>query len=193
MTRRRLLSALAVVLVALLTGCGDDEPPEVPRAVDPSLAPTEVVDGNLSLYEDTSDATRRAFADAGPTSLVGDGRIWEIRRADRLVGTLQVSTLVPEVDLSDLEARETIVQDILVGGSTRVQVHDVEIATLRRGDQAVYVWFGDDLLAVLTVDGFQDIDPEDVLEDVVAHQLAQSAWVPVQAGEDDVPLDLPEA
>jgi hypothetical protein len=171
---------LAVVLVALATmsACGDESRSVAPVEVDPSLAPEALGDG-LKLYENRDDETITAFANAGERTLVADGRIWEIRRADRLIGTLQISTVLPDVDLRQPDVRDTMVRQILTGAVSSIRIGDVEVFTSTTNDKAVYVWFGRGMFEVLQLRdrGVKDFEP--FATEIIAHQATLEAWEPL--------------
>jgi hypothetical protein len=173
--------ALVVVAVLVIGACGggEKEVTLAPVPVDPALAPASIEAGGLNLFENTDDTTRDAFANAGSSSLMADGRLWEIRRAERLVGTLQITTVLPQVDLNEESRRQGIVRDILAGAVTRIRIDDVEVAMVSLQDRAQYVWFGQATVEILTVKGNDEVDPEDVLREILDHQRSQVAWVPL--------------
>lgn len=178
--RTRAAGALAVGLLLGACGGGGEDVVVAPVAVEPSLAPAEVQAGErLRLIENTDDATLDAFANGGETSLMADGRLWELRRAERLVGTLQITTLLPTVDLLDESRRSGIVRGVMAGSGTRVRVGDVEVHANELADRAQYVWFGMDVVQILTVREEGEIEPEAVLRGVLDHQRATSAWKPL--------------
>ena len=85
--------AWLVALVLLVAGCGGGATLKAaaPAAVDPSLAPPVLAGQGLTLSEFLP--ARASFAKAGATSLVSDGRLWQLRQGSNLVGTLQISTV----------------------------------------------------------------------------------------------------
>lgn len=173
--------AIAVALSGGAAACGaDTRKPATPIALDKSLAPPAIGADHYRLYPNTDQATIAAFANAGPTSLVDDGGVWEIRRADRLVGTLQISTLSSRVNLANPSARSAIISDIVPGGGTSIAVQGVEVATATVGDRTVYLWFGRQLYEVMVLRGIDMGDqPESLLTDVVTHQRSVPAWEPL--------------
>ena len=171
---------VAVALVAVLAGCGGGGEVEVapPRVAD-TLAPAEVA-GGLKLYENTAESTRKAIADAGERTLAADARIWEIRRADRLVGALQITTVLPQVDLRDAEVRRAIGRQIIPGAVTRIRIDAIEVLTREVNDKAVFLWFGDGMYEVLQVkDRELQGRYEDVAAAVIRHQATVPAWKPL--------------
>lgn len=182
------LGLWAVLLAAVLTlaACGGDAEPEIPPvAVDPALVPDGVDSGPVRFFENTDESTIDAFANAGETSLMADGRLWEVRRAERLVGTLQVTTLLPDIDLTDEGRRSNIVRGVMPGPVIRIRIDDVEVHALELADRAQYVWFGREVVQVLTVRSEETVVPEDVLRGILAHQRRQPAWNPLPVTLDD--------
>jgi hypothetical protein len=173
---RRLLAIVALALT--LAACGDESTTVAPAEVDPALAPPALADG-LKLYENRDDDTITAFANAGERTLVADGRIWEIRRADRLIGTLQISTVLPDVDLMDPTIRDTMVRQILTGSVSSIRIGDVEVFTSTTNDKAVYVWFGNGLFEVLQLRdrGVDDFEP--FATEIIVHQTTLESWEPL--------------
>jgi hypothetical protein len=173
---RRLLASLAVV--GLLAACGDESAVVAPAEVDPKLAPV-ALGTNLKLYENRDKETVHAFGNAGKRSMVADGRIWEIRRADRLIGTLQIATVLPDVDLRKSELRESMVRQILPGSLSSIRIGDVEVFTSEVNGKAVYVWFGARLFEVLQLRdrGIEDFEP--FATQVIEHQATVPSWEPL--------------
>lgn len=171
--------ALLVLVVLLLGACGDEEAGIGVRPVEiaDELVP-EAVGGGLKLYESTAEETVNAFANAGEESLVADGRLWEIRKAARLVGALQIATMQPKVDLADARRRDSIVTDVLIGSYDRIRVGDVEVYTSAANDKVVYLWFGESMFEVLQLKG-DELDHEQVLADVIEHQDGLRSWRPL--------------
>ena len=172
-----------LVLAALLTlglagacgsgGDGDDvaagPPPKVPLA----LVPPAFSAGELIVSED--DQARKAFSELGDNALVADGRLWQIRQAERLVATLQVATVKSKVDLTDAEQRRSIVNHILPGTRQEIDVRGVTVSSSDANDKTVYVWFGRDLFQVLQVKSTK-IDPEAVVTELVDFQARSPEW-----------------
>jgi hypothetical protein len=179
MAARRLVTlVLAGMLVASAAACGSDATTVAPAEVDPKLAPA-ALDTNLKLYENRDRRTIHAFANAGKRSLVADGRIWEIRRADRLIGTLQISTVLPEVDLRKDHLRDSLVRQILPGSLSSIRIGDVEVFTSEVNGKAVYVWFGTRLFEVLQLRDRGTKDFEPLATQVIDHQATLPSWEPL--------------
>jgi hypothetical protein len=175
---RRSLLLVVVALAAAACGGGDDGPTIAPAAVEAALAPDEVGDG-LRLHPNETEETLTAFANAGERSLVADGRIWEIRRADRLVGTLQISTVLPDVDLSKPELKDALVRQIIPGSLTSIRIGSTEVFTAVVDEKAVFVWFGKGLYEVLQLKDRTIEDFEAIATDVIEHQETLPAWEPL--------------
>lgn len=181
MTRRarRLTALTALVATLVAASCGNDAPEVVaPRPVPEGLVPASVLENKLGLYETGLESARNAFAEAGPLSLASDGRLWEVRLGDRLVGVLQLTTLMPEVDLQNDDHRNSITRQLLPSVRDRIDIGDVAVWTSTSQGKTTYVWFADRMFALLTLKpGSEDaIDTEAVLQDVLDHMVAADSW-----------------
>lgn len=173
---RRLMSGLAAfaaVMVAVsASACGGDASAgvllkKVPVDMVPAELPGTAGDPPLTLAEYAQGA-RRIDA-AGKNSMVVDGKVWEIRRGTTLVGALQVSTLLPKVDLSKPKQREQLASLVLSGAVQRIQVQGVEVVASRTADKVVFLWFGNQLFEVLQMKG-AGISPENMLKGILDYQ-----------------------
>src|SRR5436190_21570884 len=72
---------------------------KVPLEIVPNQLPGPPGDPPLTLAEYPPGAER--INRAGGRSMVGDGRVFEIRRGSTLVGALQISTLLPRVNVAN--------------------------------------------------------------------------------------------
>lgn len=175
----RSLVAMLAVVAASLGGCGKEEAPVVaPAPVPAGLVPASVQGAQLAFYETELPGAIQAFADAGPDSLASDGRLWELRIGDRLVGVLQLTTLLPEVDLTDVDHRDSIVKQLLPSARDRIDIGDVAVWTATSSGKTSYLWFGDGMFCLLTIKPGTDdaIEPEAVLQDVLDHMVAAEGW-----------------
>jgi hypothetical protein len=172
--------ARALVLAGLVvaSACGDDEEVADPKPVDVALAPA-TIPPDLKLYENRDPATVETFANPSKNTIVADARIWEIRRVDRLIGTLQITTLLPDVELSELSTRLTLVRQILASEPVSIRIGDTEVYQVRVGDKATFVWFGDHMMEVMQLRerGLEDFEPYAAA--VIEHQQTQPSWVPL--------------
>jgi hypothetical protein len=167
-------------VLGALSACSDgtSEQPIAARVAD-ELAPAGIGE-NLLLHENRDESTVAAFANLGPDSLLADGRIWEIRRKDRLIGTLQISTVLPEVDLYDVDERDRIAQQVIPGQLTRLRVEGVEVYAAENGDKALYVWFGENVFEIMQIkDTRLEGKFESLLAAVLTHQSTVDAWKPL--------------
>ena len=169
------ISALGVAGLSL-AGCGGKAPIAAPPpAVPIQLAPTTLgTDLALSEYA----PARHTFAVAGKDSLVADGRLWQIRRGDTLVGTLQIATVKPSVSTARTRDRDAILQGIMTGSAfDTINVDNVTVATATAGDKNVYMWFGHNLFEVMQLKSTK-LDPETVLHDVISFQEPSGLLLP---------------
>ena len=180
---RRAFAGLVVAALLCTTPACANEPEAVvlPKEVPEGLVPASVQDGKFSFYESDLPSVRRAFSEAGPDSLAADGRLWELRIGDRLVGALQISSLMPEVDLTDPDHRDKIVGQILPTARDQFDIDDVTVWSSSAREKTVFVWFSKDLYSVLTLKGgsADELDPEQILTDVVSQNVTSDAWVPL--------------
>ena len=177
---RRLLATIA--LLVLLGACGEDEPPAaLPIDVPDGLVPAAVQDGKFAFFESELPSVRKAFTDGGPDSLAADGRLWELRLGDRLVGALQMTSLMPEVDLANPDHRKKIVGQLLPTARDQFEVSDVTVFSSAARDKNIYLWFSQDIYAVLTLKGGSEdeLDPERILSEVVAQNVQSEEWEPL--------------
>lgn len=179
MTMRGRMVAGLVAVALLLSGCGsDDAATDAPERVPVDLVPDRLLDGTLGAFENRDPSTLKTFANAGPTSLVADTRVWEIRRGDRLVATLQISTVHPKVDLLDEDVRERFADQLILGQSNRIRSGEVEVFTATVNDKTIFLWFASNLYEVMQTKD-RDLDPDALLEDVLAHQHDSKGWKPL--------------
>ena len=188
---RRLLVSGVVALALLLGACGGDAPPPVrPAKVPEGLVPPGVQTNAFMFYESTLPQVKEAFANAGELSLAADGRLYELRKGDRLVGALQLTTLLPEVDLHKEEHRNKILRQLLPTARDEFMIDEVNVWSVVSDEKQVYLWFAEDMYALLTLKaGSEDqLDPEAVLTEIVQHNASSDAWKPLYI--DDETIDL---
>lgn len=175
---RRLLAVLSCLAAACGGGASEtlsDEPP--PRVPD-GLVPDALGAEELRVRPYAGEEAQRAFAEAGEQALVADGRLWEIRDGETLVGVLQISTLKNRVDLAEEDQRDAIVGRILSGGTTSIEVEAVTVFFSETEDQTKYVWFGRRLFEVLTLKS-SAVEPEPIVTELVRFQLSREVWEPL--------------
>ena len=184
---RSWLLAVALVVAALGGACGDGGggPDRAPSKVALELVPDTLNDGAFRVAED--EKAREAFSTVGSEALVADGRLFAIRDGDRLVGTLQLSTMKTRVDLTDEDQRESVISNVIPGSRATISVGPVSVIQAAGADKTVFVWFGRDMFQVLQLKPTtaSPFDPEKVLSEIITHQTAQEAWDPLPRPEDD--------
>lgn len=178
---RTRLAASAVVVAAFAGACGNGDAPaaRAPSEVALSLIPDTVNGGAFRLAED--DKAREAFSDVGPEALVADGRLFAIRDGERLVGTLQLSTMKTKVDLTDKDQRESVISNVIPGLRETISVGPVSVIQAASPDKTVFLWFSRDMFQVLQLKPTtaSPFDPEQVLSEIITHQTRQAAWQPL--------------
>ena len=173
----RAVAAVALAAV-LLTGCAKD-PVAAPRPVPTVLAPTTVLGGTLGLHLNTAAATEAAFKQGAKDSLIDDGRLWEVRRKDRLIGTLEIATVKPKVDLAKEDKRADFTTPILVGARSDIRVLGQEVSLVENeGGLSTLVWFGKGLFVVLQVKD-KLVKGPDLAKDVIAYLQSRPEWEPL--------------
>lgn len=173
------LRATVAVLLMLVAACGSGGGEQVaPERVPTDLVPDRLLSGTLGVFENRDPSTLETFANAGPTSLVDDTGVWEIRRGERLVATLQISTVQSKVDLLDEEVREQFAAKLILGQLGRIRSGDVEVFTATANDKSVFLWFASNLYEVLQTKD-RELQPETLLADIIEFQQDKPGWEPL--------------
>jgi hypothetical protein len=177
---RSLRVGLALVIVgALAAACGGKPPPLAPLPKVPvAIVPQEISSGGIKLFPKEDPDTRKAFAGGGLKTLVADAKLWELRQGDRLVGALQVTTVMPKLHLARADHRDSVLHQILIGNVGEIDVGDTHVWATASNDKIVYVWFGTNVFEVLQLKGSK-LSPEDVLTQLLTYQTASGAWTPL--------------
>lgn len=172
------LSGLVGVLFVAACGSGDGTiAAPVPR-VPAELVPSDVADGTLKFYPKADEPTAQAFANAGDRSLQADAKLWELRQGDRLVGALQITTVVDKLDLARADDRDSLLRQIMLGTVDQLEVGEVPVWATAANDKVVYLWFSKGIFQVLQLKG-SELEPERVLTDVLSFQTQSKAWKPL--------------
>lgn len=167
---------MAVALAVSTAGCGSGDAVELPLAKVPTaLVPAAIPSGGIKLFPNTDTETVKAFASAGDHSLVADARLWELRQGERLVGALQIATVVPKLDLARKRNRQSVVRQIMPSTVSELTVADIDVAVTSSNDKVVYLWFSQGMFQVLQLKGSK-LAPEEVLTQILAYQTASDAW-----------------
>ncbi|HUP85452.1 MAG TPA: hypothetical protein VM143_07275 [Acidimicrobiales bacterium] len=179
---------LLALVVGLAGGCGEEKPVVKPQSVPEGIAPPRVQNGEYAFFESELPQVKSAFANAGVNSLVADGRLYEMRRADRLVGVLQVSTVLPELDLADTKLRNQVIGQIMPAVRDRITVGDVVVFSSEANNKTVFLWFEKDMFNLLTIKpGSEDqLDAEGVLTEVLDHQTSLPEWDPLYFDDEEI-------
>ena len=173
--RRRALLGLAAATALVLGACGSDPAPLTAPQIPASAVPNSVDVAGLSLTMQPSAQgdVRRAFKSVGPSSLVEDGQVWELRQGDRLVGLLQLATIGRRADTRKESDRRDMRRQILVGEPTELDFSGVPVYQTTDGELSVFVWFGRQVLGTLTVKG---VDADAVSNSLVTQILQSRSW-----------------
>jgi hypothetical protein len=148
--------------------------------VQTELVPPSLLNGTLRVVQD--DKTTEVFAKPVPQALVADGKVFTFRGAgDRLVGTLQLSTVRNNVHLTNPDERNHLVDGILPNPE-RITVGTVEVAQSATSDKSVYVWFSDRQFQVLQLKPSKAVPfkTDDLLAELIGYQTSQPSWKPLQ-------------
>ena len=184
---QRLAAIALVVAVGLIGGgCGHDAASgTAPSKVAVELVPDTVNNGAFVLAEDQK--ARDAFSKVGPKALVADGRLFAIRDGERLVGTLQLSTMKAKVDLTDDDDRHSVVNNVIPGARETISVGPVPVVQAAGPDKTVFLWFARDMFEVLQLKPTKasPFDPEKVLSEIVTFQTGQKAWKALPRTDDE--------
>ena len=177
--RRRLHGGVLAVLTVLAgAGCGQSRPAP-PAPVPLSLAPTAVLNNSLHFYLNTAPNTLAAFQQNAKDALISDGKLWEIRRADRLIGTLEIATVKRDVDLARSKVRDNFTKPILIGAVSDIRLAGQEVATVSSDDGvSTVVWFGRGLFEVLQLKDTVVTAPQ-LAQAIIQYQQTRQEWAPL--------------
>ncbi|HET6909489.1 MAG TPA: hypothetical protein VFH54_09140 [Mycobacteriales bacterium] len=178
MRPRGLAVLLSLFAVTGLSGCGQARQ-AAPQPVPVSLAPTALLHDSLHLYRNTAPDTLAAFHEDRRDALISDGKLWEIRRVDRLIGTLEIATVKPDVNLAKSSVRDSFTAPILVGSKSDIRLAGQEVETVQSDDGVgTVVWFGKGLFEVLQVKD-TIVTGAQLAQAVIEFQQTQAAWAPL--------------
>lgn len=177
----RLRLRVGVVVVGALfavTGCGQGNAP-APAPVPTALAPTAVLSGSLRFYLNTAPNTLAAFQQDKKDALISDGKLWEIRRAARLIGTLEIATVKPSVNLAKSKVRDNFTKPILIGDTSDIRLGGQEVSTLHSDDGvSTIIWFGRGLFEVLQLKDTIVTGPQ-LAQAIIQYQQTRPEWSPL--------------
>jgi hypothetical protein len=102
--------------------------------------------------------------------------VWELRKADRLVGTIELVTLDPtRADTRDAGDRSDIRAQILAGTQSQLDFDGMPVWAAKDGDRELYVWYGRQVLGVLQVKA-DELDADETVTQVVTSIVGDEAW-----------------
>jgi hypothetical protein len=142
--------------------------------------PTDVIPGHvdaaggLTLKANTTTEVAKAFKSVGKTSLVKDGKVWDVRAGDRLVGMLELATISRRADTRDADDRTAIRRQILPGEPTELDFTGTPVYQSVDGSRNVFVWFGRQVFAALQLKG--DLDADAVANELITVILQDNHW-----------------
>jgi hypothetical protein len=167
--------AVAVALVLAAAGaCGGKTKPLTAPAIPGAAVPATVdAAGGLTMQPNDSRDVRHAFRSVGPTSLVKEGRVWEVRQGDRLVGLLELASIGRRADTRKENDRQALRRQILVGEPTELDFSGVPVYETTDGTLSTFVWFGRQIFGTLTLKG---VDADAVSNDLVTRILQSRHW-----------------
>lgn len=184
---RARLTAVVIIVALVGAGCGGGGGVEerAPSEVSLELVPDTLNGGAFVLAED--DKARDAFSTMGPDALVADGRLFAIRDGERLVGTLQLSTMKTKVDLTEEDNRASVINNVIPGGRETISVGPISVIQTLGQDKTVFLWFGRDMFQVLQLKPTKasPFEPEKVLSEIITFQTAQRSWKPLPRPDDE--------
>jgi len=171
-SRRVVVAAAALVLGA--GACGSPPKPLVAPPIPEAAVPAALdAAGGLTLQPDATKDVQRAFRSVGPTSLVKDGRVWEVRQGDRLLGLLELASIGRRADTRKESDRQAMRRQILVGEPAELDFSGVPVYETTDGTLSTFVWFGRQMLGTLTLEG---VDADAVSNDLVTRILQDRHW-----------------
>jgi len=178
MGRPALAAAVLALLAPLMAACGSGRPAP-PAPVPLTLAPTAVLSNSLHFYLNSAPDTLAAFHQNEHDALISDGKLWEIRRADRLIGTLEIATVKHDVNLERPSVRDNFTKPILVGAVSDIRLAGQEVATVASDDGvSTIVWFGRGLFEVLQLKDTVVTAPQ-LAQAIIQYQQTRREWSPL--------------
>jgi hypothetical protein len=178
MRLRLRVGAVAVGAAFAVAAC-DQANSAPPAPVPNALAPTAVLNGSLHFYLNTAPNTLAAFQQDKKDALISDGKLWEIRRADRLIGTLEIATVKPSVNLAKSKVRDNFTKPILIGATSDIRLGGQEVSTLQSDDGvSTIIWFGRGLFEVLQLKDTIVTGPQ-LAQAIIQYQQTRPEWSPL--------------
>lgn len=127
---RRLAWAPTALLLAISTTTGAVE-----------IAGVEVPAGVDGVELRREPKVEEAYGQAGRASIVGEGRVFSLRRADDVEGSLQLGAFVPGVSAADPDVRRAVVKSIGRGQFRLIRIGEARVYALDLPEQRFLLWF----------------------------------------------------
>jgi len=170
----RRLWLVPIVVVVVAGACGGSPTPLVAPPIPTAAVPARVdAAGGLVMQPNASKDVQHAFRSVGPTSLVKEGRVWEVRQGERLVGLLELASIGRRADTRKEADRQAMRRQILVGEPAELDFSGVPVYETTDGALSTFVWFGRQMLGTLTLKG---VDADAVSNDLVTRILQDRHW-----------------
>lgn len=168
--------AALLALAIGLSACGSHPaaPIVAPPVPETSVPPRVDASGGLAVVPNRTSEIGQAFRSVGKTSLVTDGKVWEVRQGDRLVGLLELASLRARADTRKEADRRAIRQQILPGEPAELDFGGVPVYQTSDGTRSVYLWFGRQVFGALQLKG--KIDPDAVANELIGKILQDQRW-----------------
>ena len=177
---RRAAVGIAVLALAGASGCSSRRPVPPPPPVSLTLVPKGLLGGQVGFYLNTAPQTLAAFTQDPGNSLISSGRLWELRSNQaRLVATLEIAAVKPNVDLTRSSVRAEFTDPILIGAVSDFRLAGQEVEAVISSDTlSTFVWFGKGLFEVLQVKD-APVSPPNLAEAIIRYQQSVPAWQPL--------------
>jgi hypothetical protein len=136
-------AASALAALVMIGGCvpGPKMAEEPIRFPDP-LLPAQV----LGFPIERQVAVESQYAKPGDAGLVREGRVFTIRKAASIQGSVQVSLLKPDVDGRDPDVQSSVERGLGSSeGFRTIHVGTVRLRAIELAEQRVYAWFPPEL------------------------------------------------
>ena len=167
MTRRPFVALLAAFL---LVGCVEQAPTGAVRPLPLEMVPATLANGAITLerYAGATDG----FNSAGTLSLINEGALFELRRGETLVGTLEVATLKFKADPRKQAVQAQIANQAVTGAIVKLKVEGIDVTGGSSADKVLFLWFGDQMFQLLNLKD-KKAKPEELLAELLRAQRAK--------------------
>lgn len=135
--RRPCAAAIALTLLAALTGCGKGRLAQAAAPLPDRSLPATIAGYSTRL----EPSAQKAFASAGNTSLTAHGAVWTLRRDGAVRGALQIGVLKPKYDTEDIDVRRGIRANIETGQYRWFKIEHQWVGVQDLPELELYLWF----------------------------------------------------